>query len=170
MPSATTDHAADRAGDESTDDASTDPLAALVASLVGDRRVGTAESCTAGRIGTALATVPGAAEWFAGSIVAYQESVKRHLLGVRAPSVYSEQAVAEMATGACRSLGVDAAVATSGVAGGEPEDGVEPGTVFVGVSVSGHTSAARYELDGDPDEVVEHTRDLALRDLAVALR
>ena len=165
MPSGTTD-----VPSPDGEDGTTDPLAALVASRVSGRLVATAESCTAGRIGTALATVPGAAEWFAGSVVAYQESVKRQLLGVRAPSVYCEQAVTEMAEGACRALGVDAAVATSGVAGGDPEDGVEPGTVFVGTAVSGRTSAARYDLDGDPDEVVERTRDLALRDLAEALR
>ena len=44
--------------------------------------VGTAESCTGGRIAEALIAVPGASAYFKGGIVSYTNEVKEHLLGV----------------------------------------------------------------------------------------
>jgi PncC family amidohydrolase len=64
-------------------------LATQVASMLDGRTVATAESCTAGRIAAALACVPGAADFLCGGVVAYQEAVKRDVLGVVAESVLS---------------------------------------------------------------------------------
>lgn len=145
------------------------PLAERVAELLGERQVATAESCTAGRIATALATVTGAVDFLCGALVSYQEEIKRDHLGVRAESVYSDEAAAEMARGACRMFGAQVAVGVSGVVGDEPEDGVEPGTVFIATVVDGDVRSRRYRFDGSPVERCEQARDQALRDLGAAL-
>ena len=103
-------------------------LAHAVARSLDGRTVATAESCTAGRVMAAFATVAHAAEFFRGGLVAYQESVKRDVLGVEAVSVYSPRAVEQMARGVAALVGADAAVATSGVVGDAPVDGTDPGT------------------------------------------
>jgi len=84
--------------------------------------LGTAESCTGGGIADAIVGVAGASTTFRGGIVAYANEVKTGLLDVpertiaQAGSV-SEETAAAMALGARRRLGVDVAIATTGVAG-----------------------------------------------------
>jgi nicotinamide-nucleotide amidase len=133
------------------------------------RTVATAESCTAGRASAALAEAIGASGWFRGGLVAYQEEVKRSLLDVKAASVYSEGAVAEMAVGATRLFAAEATVAISGVAGDEPVDGAPPGTVFVGTLVDGDARTRTYLFDGDPEQVRDQACTAALRQLAAHL-
>lgn len=144
-------------------------VATEVAERLGDRTIATAESCTAGRIAETLAAVPGAADFLRGGVVAYQEETKRRLLGVTVESVYCEEAAAEMAAGALALFQADVAVATSGVAGGDPVDGVEPGTVFVGIALEGETTATTHRFDGSADEVVDQARRRALDDLRARL-
>ena len=45
--------------------------------------LGVAESLTGGLVGSRISEVPGASDWFRGSIVAYASDVKRNLLGSR---------------------------------------------------------------------------------------
>lgn len=146
-----------------------DEAARLVADQLNGRTVATAESCTAGRLGSSLAAVENAAEFYRGSLIAYQEEVKRALLAVRAESVFSQDAAEQMALGVCELLGADAAVATTGVVGGEPQDGVPPGTVFVATVVDGAVSGACHRFEGEPDEISQQASERALRDLAAAL-
>jgi nicotinamide-nucleotide amidase len=140
-------------------------VSCAVAAALDGRSVATAESCTAGRIAEALAGVAGAAGFLRGGVVAYQEEVKRRLLDVTATSVFSTDAAVEMAFGACRLLGSDVAVATTGVAGGEPVDGVPAGTVFVATVVDGAVRALEHRFDGTPEQVCAAARRRALLDL-----
>jgi nicotinamide-nucleotide amidase len=140
-------------------------IAEFVALALGGRALACAESCTAGRVCEALATVTGASDWFRGGVVAYQEPVKRALLDVEAASVLSEQAAAEMATGVGELLDADVSVATTGVAGDEPVDGVAPGTVFIATSVGASVRVATHRFDGDPVAVCESASDCALTSL-----
>jgi nicotinamide-nucleotide amidase len=144
-------------------------LAADIARLLAGRSVATAESCTAGRIAETFASVDKAVEFFRGGLVAYQDEVKRSFLAVSAGSTLSEDAAAEMARGACRMFESDVAVATTGVAGDEPEDGVAPGTVFVATAVDGTVRVSRYQYDASPPRVCDLARHQALVDLRAAL-
>lgn len=146
-----------------------DEVAELVADQLDGRTVATAESCTAGRLGSSLAAVENAVDFYRGTLVAYQEEIKRSLLGVRAESVFSQEAAEQMALGVRELLGADAAVATTGVVGGEPQDGVPPGTVFIATVVDGAVSGDRHRFDGEPDEICEQASERALRDLSAAL-
>ena len=62
-------------------------VARRVAQLLQGRQIGTAESCTAGRVAEVLACVEEASDFLRGGLVAYQDAIKRQLLGVTAESV-----------------------------------------------------------------------------------
>ncbi len=137
-----------------------------LAGLVGDATVASAESLTAGRVCERLAAVEGSGTWFRGGLVAYGTEVKRSLLGVSAPSVYSELAVRQMAEGVARLLSATVAVATSGVTGPDDREGVAPGTVFVGCFAHGTLTSHVVHLAGGPEAVCEAAAAAALSLLA----
>jgi nicotinamide-nucleotide amidase len=104
--------------------------------------LGVAESLTGGFIGARLTNVPGASRTFRGSIASYATDVKRSVLGVTADLVVSEEAVKQMAVGAQRVLGADVAIAVTGVAGPDEQDGQPVGTVWYGIALPGHEPEA----------------------------
>jgi len=94
-----------------------------------ERRIVTAESCTAGWVAKALTDVPGSSQWFECGYVPYSDAAKVRDLGVAARTLesfgaVSEQTVREMAEGALRISGAQVALAVSGIAG---PDGGTPG-------------------------------------------
>jgi nicotinamide-nucleotide amidase len=97
-------------------------------------RLAVAESLTGGMVGARLTSVPGASDWFAGSLVSYGEDVKRELLGVGPGPVVSAGAAREMAAGVRELLRSDIGLALTGVAGPSTADGQPVGTVFVAVA------------------------------------
>src|SRR6478752_4566430 len=133
-------------------------LANRVAELLNGRAIATAESCTAGRIAEVLACVEQASEFLRGGVVAYQEAVKRDLLGVTAESVLTAEAAEQMANGVGELLRAEVAVSTTGVAGGEAEDGTPPGTVYIAVKVDDTIASKIHQFDGAPEEVCDRAR------------
>lgn len=111
--------------------------------------LGTAESLTGGLIAQRLTATPGSSSAFRGGVITYATDVKTTLLGApEGPSV-SEEMVEAMAGGVCRTLGVDVSVATTGVAGPDPWEGIPPGTVWIATSVDGvvESKLLRYKTD-----------------------
>ena len=102
--------------------------------------VGTAESCTAGAVGTALTRTPGSSAYFLGGILAYHNDVKIRLLGVPEAVLAAHGAVSApvaraMARGALDALGADLALATTGILG--PDGGTEEkpvGLVYIALA------------------------------------
>ena len=106
--------------------------------------ISVAESLTGGELAAELVRVPGISASFQGGTVAYQFAAKRELLGVErsllaaAGAVHPEVAQ-QMAAGVRKQFSfkgekpVDIGISTTGVAGPEPADGQQPGTVFVGI-------------------------------------
>jgi competence/damage-inducible protein CinA-like protein len=116
--------------------------------------LGLAESLTGGLVGSRISSVPGASDWFRGSIVAYASDVKRELLGVGDGPVVSEAAAREMATGAAAALGADVGLALTGVAGPTEQDGQPVGTVWVGTAIDGASHAQQLRtVGGDRDQI-----------------
>ena len=60
-----------------------------------DKTVGTAESCTGGRIAEAIISLPGASNYFKGGVVSYTNEVKENLLGVSHEVLEEQTAVCE---------------------------------------------------------------------------
>lgn len=146
------------------------PLAAVVLENArrAHRRLATAESCTGGNIARLLTSVPGSSDVYAGGVVAYSNDVKANVLGVPrqlidAHGAVSEPVAREMARGAQRVLGADAAIATSGIAGpggGTPDKPV--GTVCVAVAVDQLMWSTTLHLPGSRTRVIDHASALAL--------
>jgi nicotinamide-nucleotide amidase len=105
--------------------------------------LGVAESLTGGLIASRLVNVPGASAWFRGGVVAYHEQVKFDVLGVPVGPVVSEAAAGAMAQGVCRVTGSDAGLGITGVAGPDDQEGVAPGTMFVGLHLPGNATSTR---------------------------
>ncbi|NPD92848.1 CinA family protein [Xylanibacter muris] len=87
-----------------------------------EETVGTAESCTGGRIAEAIISVPGASKYFKGGVISYTDDVKASLLGVdkkllEEKTAVCEEVVVAMVKGACRTLDTTYAIASTGVAG-----------------------------------------------------
>ncbi len=118
-------------------------------------RIAFVESCTAGLAASLLAAVPGASQCLDGGIVAYDNRIKRALVGVDEALLTEHGAVSEpvaraMAEGGRRSLGSDLCVAITGIAGpggGSPDKPV--GLIHFAVSDGATTSHARVQLRGD---------------------
>ncbi|WP_277452039.1 CinA family protein [Janibacter sp. DB-40] len=132
--------------------------------------LGTAESLTGGLLAATLVAVPGASRVFHGSVVAYDPGLKIEVLGVAADLVdrvgtVDREVASQMALGACRVLGVDVAIATTGVAGPGPSEGHPAGTVWLACATPSEVTARRLALTGDRSQVrsgaVEAALDLA---------
>jgi competence/damage-inducible protein CinA-like protein len=119
----------------------------------------TAESCTGGLVAARLTSVPGSSDVFRGSVVAYANDVKEESLGVPADllerfGAVSAESAEAMAGGVRDRLGVDVAVAVTGVAG--PGGGTEEkpvGLVFAHVVGPDGDRAVRTELPGDREMI-----------------
>lgn len=134
-------------------------LSALVAAgIEANLTVAVAESLTAGMVAASLAQVPGASGMLQGGVVAYQNSVKARLLGVSEELLASQGAVdaavaSAMALGVCSAVGARVGISTTGVAGPEPHQGKQVGTVFIGVALDGEAQAYEYHFAGDREMV-----------------
>jgi nicotinamide-nucleotide amidase len=120
---------------------------------LGSLKVATAESFTGGLVAARLSDVPGSSEVFVGGIVAYESDVKFELLGVPEGPVITEETARAMAEGACRVLGADCAVSTTGVAGPAEQEGHPPGHVCLGWAIDGRSDAITVRLPGDRERV-----------------
>lgn len=100
--------------------------------------LGTAESCTGGRVSETIIAIPGASNYFKGGIVSYTDEVKTQLLGVSAETLQEHSAVSEevarqMVSGAIKTLQVDYAISVTGTAGPSGGTAEAPiGTVWIG--------------------------------------
>lgn len=130
--------------------------------------VGTAESCTGGRIASMLASDPESSECFIGGIVSYSEDIKKKVLEVSADDleeygVVSQPVAEQMARGACRVLECSCAVATTGFAGPDGgEDGTPVGTVWIAVVAGGKICSRCFVFDGDRQEIVRQASRQAI--------
>ncbi|MDE0116215.1 MAG: competence/damage-inducible protein A [bacterium] len=124
-----------------------------------------AESLTGGLIGARLTAVPGASDVFRGGLVSYAGDVKFNLLDVPEGPVVSEEAVTAMARGAAKLLGADCAIAVTGVAGPDPLDGEDPGTVWMATLVNGEVAATRVKFPFDRERTRQFTTVSVLNNL-----
>lgn len=142
-------------------------LARLVAA---GATLATAESLTGGRLAAAVTAVPGASASYLGGFVTYATALKQSLLGVpdelvERYGVVSAECARAMAAGCREATGATYALATTGVAGPDAQEGKPVGTVFVGLAGPDGVSALSMELVGDRHQI----QDRACREALSAL-
>jgi nicotinamide-nucleotide amidase len=129
--------------------------------------VATAESLTGGLLCAALTDVPGASVVVRGGVVAYATDLKAGLLGVAADLLAGRGPVdpdvaRAMAVGAAAACGATYGVATTGVAGPDPQGDAAVGTVHVAVAGPGVDRVVTLDLAGDRAAVRAQTVAAAL--------
>lgn len=131
--------------------------------------VGTAESCTGGRIAEAIIATPGASNYFKGSIVSYVNEIKQRLLGVDAQVLEEKTAVCEevaqqMVKGACRTLNVDYAISVTGIAGpGGGTREIPVGTIYIACGTPDEIITLKLEEDNGRDQNLVTATNKALQ-------
>ncbi|MBL0153994.1 MAG: CinA family nicotinamide mononucleotide deamidase-related protein [Chitinophagaceae bacterium] len=132
------------------------------------KTMGTAESCTGGYIAHLITSIAGSSDYYKGSVVSYDNTVKSGVLGVNQSTLsqygaVSEQTVTEMANGLLKTIGTDFALATSGImgpGGGTPEKPV--GTVWIAVATAVKTETLQLNLRFDRERNIHMTAAAAL--------
>ncbi len=130
--------------------------------------LGTAESCSGGLIAHMLTNVSGVSDVYEGGVVTYSNALKSKLLGVSETTLIREGAVSaavaqEMAAGALEGLGVDWALAVTGIAGpsgGTPEKPV--GLVYMAVAGPDTLIVRRHVFNGNRESIKLQTAEAAL--------
>ncbi len=131
------------------------------------RTISAAESCTGGEIAHLLTSVPGASEYFLGSVTSYAIPVKERVLSVPAAliaahGVVSGEVASAMAEGVRALTGSTYSVATTGVAGPGNDGGIPAGTVWIGVSGPHGTVTVRKQYKNDRLRNIERFSAAAL--------
>lgn len=147
------------------------PIEKKIERILSSRKmtVTTAESCTGGLIAATLVNADGISEVFKEGYITYSNEAKQKLLGVKQETLdlygaVSRETAAEMAEGAARMAGADAAIAVTGIAGpggGTPEKPV--GLVYIGCSFQGKTIVKRCFFGGDRNGIRYNTMQEALQ-------
>lgn len=132
--------------------------------------IAVAESLTGGDLCGMLTAAPGASATMLGGVVSYATAVKQQVLGVPedvvvSHGVVSAQCAEAMAAGARRVIGSDWALATTGVAGPDPQEDKPVGTVFIGVAGPALVRSVELSLSGDRSEIRRQACAEALKGL-----
>jgi nicotinamide-nucleotide amidase len=150
-----------------TDD---EELEHVVLRLLGERHltIVTAESLTAGLVAYKLGRVPGASAQFRGGVIAYDNDVKRDVLGVpeailKEHGAVSGPVVEAMSVGARKALGGDLAISTSGIAGPTGATATKPvGLVWFGLAWDGGVKSTLVNWFGNREEIQSRSAKTAL--------
>ena len=132
------------------------------------KTIATAESCTGGKIGDMITSVPGSSAYFLGGVVSYGNDAKVSLLGVdtgalKADGAVSEMVARQMADGARERFGADVGISTTGIAGPGGGSAEKPvGLVFVAASTSDMSLCRRYLFTGARDDIKMRSANAAL--------
>jgi nicotinamide-nucleotide amidase len=136
--------------------------------------VAVAESLTGGRLCAALTETPGASATMRGGLVVYATDLKASLAGVDAALLAERGAVdpqvaAALADGARTRLAATYGIGVTGVAGPDPQDGREVGTVFAAVAGPAGVTGGAWAFHGDRAAIQAAAVTGCLRLLAEAL-
>jgi nicotinamide-nucleotide amidase len=134
-------------------------LEVVLARLVGllkerGETLATAESLTGGLVGGALTDIPGVSAVYRGGVIVYATELKASLAGVpedllAAVGPVHPDTAAALATGVRERLEATYGLATTGVAGPDPQAGIDAGTVYVAAAGPGAVQVRKLQLTGD---------------------
>jgi len=134
-----------------------------------------AESLTGGLLAATIVNVAGASAAFQGGLIVYATPLKATLAGVDADLLAARGPVdpdvaEQLAVGARTRCAATWGLATTGVAGPTPQDGIAVGTVFIAVAGPGISRVEKLLLQGDRSEIREQSVAEALALLETQLR
>ncbi|APL91577.1 2-oxo-tetronate isomerase [Escherichia coli] len=145
---------------------------ALSQRLIADQlRLTTAESCTGGKLASALCAAEDTPKFYGAGFVTFTDQAKMKILSVSQQSLerysaVSEKVAAEMATGAIERADADVSIAITGYGGPEGgEDGTPAGTVWFAWHIKGQTYTAVMHFAGDCETVLALAVSFALAQL-----
>ena len=148
------------------------PLAEIVGHTLAERQLtlATSESLTGGLLGATITAVPGASRYYLGGVVVYATEQKARIGGVNptvltSHGVISEQTAVEMVIGVQQLTGAGYALAASGVAGPDPQEGHPPGGLHHAAT---HRAALRVRRGSVGDPAADGQRGAA--DVAASAR
>lgn len=130
----------------------------------------TAESCTGGKVSSLITSVPGASEYYLGSVTSYAIAIKEKVLGVPSATineygVVSSEVAAAMAEGVRKLTGSTYAVSTTGLAGPGGDERNPVGTVWIGIAGPKGTKTVRKVYKNDRKRNIERFAAAALDEL-----
>jgi len=132
------------------------------------KTLATAESCTGGKIAERITAIPGASNYFKGSVVSYATQAKIDVLKVDESiidkySVVSTQVAEAMAKQAQQLFGTDYAISTTGNAGPtKGDDSVEVGTVCIAIVTPNEVFSEEFHLGNHRIKVINKAVNKAL--------
>lgn len=156
------------------------PDAAIAALVDRGATLAVAESLTGGLVTARLVDVPGASAVIVGGVVAYDTAIKRSVLGVPAQllethgPVYPDVAIA-MARGVRERLAVDGraadfGLATTGVAGPDPQGAAPVGLVYIAIADARGEQVRELRLSGSRAAIRRAATDAAIALIVERLR
>lgn len=117
------------------------------------KTLGTAESCTGGRIAESIISMPGASNYFKGGIISYTNEIKENVLGIshellEEKTAVCEEVAKEMVKGAIKVLNVDYAISATGFAGpGSGDKDIPVGTIWLACGSKDDIVTMKMEKD-----------------------
>ena len=147
-----------------------DTMPVVIGRMLTERglKIASAESCTGGYLAHLLTSVAGSSAYFEGSVIAYSYDLKESLLDVSHETLMSvgavsEECVREMVKGAVKRLGVDLAVAVSGIAGPGGETPDKPiGTIWLAVGNADKIITTKIGIDRGRLKNIEYAANVGL--------
>ena len=138
-------------------------------------KITVAESCTGGYIAHQITLIPGASEYFTGSVIAYSNNIKEELLGVNANSIrsfgaVSREVVESMAKGVRDRMKSDFSIATSGIAGPDGGSSQKPvGTTWIAIATPENVISKQFLFGEDRERNIIRASVTAMNMLRIAI-
>lgn len=132
-----------------------------------DKKLSTAESCTAGLLSSMITDIPGASSVFDMGVTAYSNYIKIHALGVKEETLNKNGAVSadvavEMAESVRKLTNSSIGIGITGVAGPGRSENKPAGLVYVAVCDNEYNFVRELRLKGERDKIREASAKYAL--------
>ena len=146
------------------------PIEVVLGKLLTGKKltISTAESCTGGKIAATLSAVPGASNYFKGSVVSYATQAKIDVLEIdenliAKHGVVSAEVASEMVKSVQKMMKSDYAIATTGNAGPtKGDEDAELGTVFIGIATHNDVFVEEFNFGQPREKVIDRGVSKAL--------
>jgi len=147
-----------------------DTLESITGQLLKEKEmtVAVAESCTGGLLSHHFSSVSGSSQYLKGGVVAYNNDIKRDILGVQEKTLakfgaVSEETAMELALGIRQKYSSTIGISVTGIAG--PTGGTDEkpvGLVFIGYSQKNYDFVKKYLFHGDRKAINYRTTKAAI--------